>query len=144
MPVEAALRVTGLRLIKPGHYDEFFADEPERLKSCNIYRLAGAPSNISVFVEDGIITSIGAELSTEPGGATFRTDEGVALGDPEAAVRRAYQIRKEEPNIYSEPPDKELFVQGSSGNGIKFSIVEGKVVAINVGGRSISYVEGCL
>jgi hypothetical protein len=144
MPLEAALRASGLRLIKPGHYDEFFADEPERLTSCNIYRLAGAPSNISVLVEDGIITSIGVELSAEPGGAMFRTDKGVALGASEAAVRRAYKIRKEEPNIYSEPPDKELFAQSAGGNGIKFSIVDGKVLAINVGGRSIEYVEGCL
>ena len=144
MTLEAALRESGTRLRRPGHYDEFFADEPDRLKSCNIYRLAGMPPNISVFVENGIITSIGAELSSEQGSVTFRTEKGVALGDPEAAVRAVYKILKEEPNIYSEPPDKELFVKSSSGNGIKFSIVDGKVIAINVGGRSITYVEGCL
>lgn len=144
MTLEAALRASGLRLITPGHYDEFFADEPERLESCNIYRLAGAPPNITLFVEDGIVTSIGAELSAGPGGAMFRTDKGVGLGDPEGTVRRAYDIHKEEPNIYSEPPDKELFVRSSSGNGLKFSIIGGKVAAINVGGRSIAYVEGCL
>lgn len=144
MTVDAAMRASGLSLQKPGHYDEAFADEPGTLEACNIYGLVGAPSNVSVFVEKGLVTSIGTDLSKEPQAATFITDRGVKLGDPESAVRRAYKKLKTEPDIYSEPPDKKLFARGDDGNGIKFSIVGGKVDGIHVGGSSIQYVEGCL
>lgn len=143
MTISQAMRASGFRLIRPGHYDEFFADEPERLRACNIYGLVGAPANLSVFVEAGVISSVGVGQD-EGGSIRFVTDRGVGLGDSEAAVRRAYPRLEEEPDIYSEPPDKKLFFRGSRGNGIKFSIVGGVVTAMNVGGRSINYVEGCL
>lgn len=139
MKVAAAMRASGFSLKQPGHYDEFYADEPDTLAACNIYELVGAPDNLSVFVEHGIITSLGVGE-----GQRFETDRGVGVGDPEAAVRRAYPQLKEEPDIYSEPPDKKLFFRSSNGNGIKFSINSGRVSAISAGGASIAYVEGCL
>ncbi|HEX8532930.1 MAG TPA: hypothetical protein VF662_02080 [Allosphingosinicella sp.] len=147
MSVTAAMRASGFSLRRPGHYDEAFADEPDQLKACNIYELDGAPDNLSVFVENGIITSIGVgtgEGDGEGRAPRFVTDRGVGLGDPEAAVRRAYPKLHEEPDIYSEPPDKKLFYKAPGGNGIKFSINDGRVSAIGVGGASIQYVEGCL
>jgi hypothetical protein len=143
MSVGAAMKASGFSLKRPGHYDEFFADEPDRLTACNMYTLRGAPANLSIFVEEGVVTSIG--VGQEEGrGARFVTDKGVGLGDPEAAVRRAYPKLEQEPDIYSEPPDKKLFFRGPKGRGIKFSIVGGRVTGIDVGGRSINYVEGCL
>ncbi|HEX8579056.1 MAG TPA: SH3 domain-containing protein [Allosphingosinicella sp.] len=145
MTIEAAEAASGMGLVRPGHYDEAFADEPGRAQSCNIHGLVGAPANISVFVQDGIITSIGADLSEEGGaGSRLETDRGVGLGDSEDDVRRAYSKLEEKPDIYSEPPDKKLFFRGAGGNGIKFSIVNGRVTEIVVGGDSIEYVEGCL
>jgi hypothetical protein len=143
MKVGAATRASGFALKRPGQYDESFADDPERLESCNIHGLEGAPENLFVFVENGIVTSLGAGQA-EGSGSRFETDKGVGLGDPEAVVRRAYPRLEEEPDIYSEPPDKKLFVRAGNGHGIKFSINGGRVIGIDVGSSSIEYVEGCL
>lgn len=144
MPVETAMQASGFDLKKPGRYDEFNEDDPDALEACNIYQLVGAPSNLFVFVENGIVTSIGVGESDDARGARFKTDKGVSIGDPEKTVRSAYAKLEQEPDIYSEPPDKKLFYRSAGGNGIKFSIVGGKVVEIDVGGGSINYVEGCL
>jgi hypothetical protein len=143
MTVEEAEAASGLTLIRPGQYEEVFADEPDRLFSCNIHGLAGAPGNLSVFVEKGVVTSLGA-YRTEPGSVRFETNRGVGLGDTEEAVRRAYPDLAQEPDIYSQPPDKKLFHKRDDGTGIKFSIAGGRVVRIDAGGGSINYVEGCL
>ena len=144
MTVEEAERAAGVSLSRPGSYDEAFADEPGRILACNIHGVSGVPGNLGVFVENGIVTSVFAGISNESDAAPFRTDRGVALGDSEQAVRDAYAGLQEEPDIYSEPPDKKLFYKAGNGHGIKFSIGGGKVTEIAVGGRSINYVEGCL
>jgi len=137
-----ALVTTGFTLDPVGHYDEFFADEPGRLESCNIRSIKGAPSNLNLMVENGVITSLSVSLGNA--GARFETDRRVALGDSESAVRKAYPKLRQEPNIYSSPPDKMLIHRGPSGKGIRFAIVKGKVAEIAFGGQSIEYVEGCL
>jgi len=142
--VGPAMQASGFTLERPGHYDEYFSDEPERLAACNIHGLVGAPKNISVFIENGIITSLSVGQDEDGKGVRFETERGIGLGDTEAAVRKAYPRLREEPDIYSEPPDKKLFLKGERGNGIKFSIVGGRVVHMAFGGPSINYVEGCL
>jgi hypothetical protein len=144
MRVEEAEAASGLKLRFPGHYDDAFSDEPGRLQTCNIHGLVGAPDNVSVFVQEGIVTSMSTWLDENDRGEGFETDRGIGLGDTEEAVRRAYPSLEEEPDIYSEPPDKKLFFRRSDGKGIKFSIVGGKVRGITAGGSSINYVEGCL
>ena len=111
--------------------------------SCLAYKVVGGPRNIRMLVENGNITTVEAfEMTGQP---KFSTDRGVKLGDPESAVRAAYQELKQLPNIYSDPPDKMLFHYEPGGErGIKFAIVKGRVVEIAVGTRSIEYVEGCL
>ena len=144
MRVRAAMRASGFSLQQPGHYDEAFSDEPDRLAACNIHGLVGAPKNLSVLVENGVITSLSVGEEEDGSGVRFETERGIRLGDTEAALRKAYPRLREEPDIYSEPPDKKLFLKGEPGKGIKFSIVGGRVVAMAFGGPSISYVEGCL
>ena len=144
MRVRTAMRASGFSLEQPGHYDEAFSDEPDRLVACNIHGLVGAPKNISAFVENGVITSLSVGEEEDGSGVRFETERGIRLGDTEAALRKAYPRLREEPDIYSEPPDKKLFLKGAKGNGIKFSIVGGRVVAMAFGGPSINYVEGCL
>jgi hypothetical protein len=143
MSVRAAMRASGFALKRPGHYDDFMADEPDRLAACNIHTLIGAPENLTVFVENGVITSLSVGQDEKGKGARFETERGLGLGDTEAAVRRAYPRLRQEPDIYSEPPDKKLFFKEGS-HGIKFSIVGGRVVEMSFGGSSINYVEGCL
>lgn len=134
---------TGLKVKPVGSYDEFFTDEPDRLFECNIYEIVGAPKTLGIFVQRGIITSI--SISKYEGGAEgFKTTKGVTIGDTEQKVRKSYSKLTEEPDIYSEPPDKKLFYYAPNGNGIKFGINEGKVSDISVGQDSIEYVEGCL
>jgi hypothetical protein len=144
MGVRSAIRASSFSLERPGHYDDAFSDEPDRLAACNIYGLVGAPKNISVFVENGIITSLSVGEEEGGKGVRFETERGIGLGDTESALRRAYPKLREEPDIYSEPPDKKLFFKGDRGNGIKFSIVGGRVIEMSFGGPSINYVEGCL
>lgn len=142
--VEAAEAAGAMSLIRPGHYDDIFSDEPGRLRSCNIHNVSGAAPQLTIFVQEAAVTSVGAGLGEGGAGARFETDRGIALGDGEDAVRAAYPKLEEEPDIYSEPPDKKLFYRRGDGKGIKFSIVGGRVTRIDAGGNSINYVEGCL
>lgn len=130
---------TGLSLTPLETEGEAPTEDPE---ACIIRGVTGAPGNLSVFVEHGVITSVG--VSSSQGGPRFTTERGVGLGDSEAAVRRAYGKLEREADIYGGPSDKKLFYRPGRGRGIKFSIVGGKVVAMDAGGNSINYVEGCL
>lgn len=141
MTSAAASAASGLTLTTTGHYDGVAEPAEDGTVACNVYDLVGGPQAVSVFVEHGKVTSVGIG---GPGGAGFKTDRGVGIGDSEAALRRAYPKLEQKPDIYSEPPDKTLFFRDSGGMGLKFSIVGGKVAAIAAGGRSIEYVEGCL
>lgn len=135
--VDSAEHATGLKLRDDGHYTD--AGDG----SCLAYRVVGGPENLRMLVEGGVVTTV--EVYAEKGQPTFRTDRGVKLGDPEAAVRAAYKALKQLPDIYSEPPDKKLFFYESGGErGIKFDINDGKVSGMSVGTTSIEYVEGCL
>lgn len=142
--VEAAEAAGAMSLIRPGHYDEIFTEEPGRLRSCNIHNVTGAPPQLTIFVQDGAVTSVGAGLGEGGSGVRFETERGIALGDGEEAVRAAYPELEQEPDIYSGAPDKKLFYRRGDGKGIKFSIVGGRVSHIDGGGNSIDYVEGCL
>lgn len=134
---DSAQRASGLKIRDDGHYTD--AGDG----TCLAYEVVGGPKNLQMLVENGVVTTVEAYL--EPTGAVFRTDRGVKLGDPEFAVRKAYNHLKQLPDIYSEPPDKKLFYYEPGGErGIKFSINGGKVTGISVGSRSIEYVEGCL
>lgn len=134
---DSAEHASGMRLRDDGHYTDIGDG------SCLSYRVVGGPENLRMLVENGVVTTIEAYL--DPKQPVFRTDRGVRLGDPEAAVRAAYKDLKQLPDIYSEPPDKKLLHYERGGvRGLKFDINGGKVSGISVGTRSIEYVEGCL
>lgn len=134
---DRAQAASGMTIRDDGHYTE--AGDG----SCLAYEVIGGPKNLQMLVESGVVTTVEAYL--DPAGAVFMTDRGVKLGDPEAAVRKAYKGLKQLPDIYSEPPDKKFFHYEPGGErGIKFAINGGKVTGISVGSRSIEYVEGCL
>jgi len=134
---ESAEDASGMKLRDDGHYTDVGDG------SCLAFEVVGGPKNLRMLVESGVITTV--EAYADPSQPVFRTDRGVELGDPEAAVRKAYKALKQLPDIYSEPPDKMLFHYEPGGDrGIKFSINGGKVSGITVGTTSIEYVEGCL
>lgn len=134
---DSAQAGSGMKIRDDGHYTE--AGDG----SCLAFEVIGGPKNLQMLVESGEVTTVEAYL--DPKAPIFMTDRGVKLGDPEAAVRKAYKGFKQLPDIYSEPPDKKLFHYEPGGErGIKFSINGGKVTGISVGTRSIEYVEGCL
>lgn len=135
MTVEQASAASGLVLRDDGHYNT--------APACARYEVVDGPQNVNMLVERGVVTSITAYWLDE--GPMFMTDRGVGLGDTEAALRSAYTGLHEEPDIYSDPPDKKLFYFAPEGRrGIKFSINGGRISAITFGGESIGYVEGCL
>ena len=76
-----------------------------------------------------------------------KTAKGIAVGAPEADVRRAYPDARAEPHKYVDAPAKYLDWRpnGSDGAGIRFEIdADGKVSAIHAGRDPyLSYVEGC-
>jgi hypothetical protein len=134
------LAATGI-VVKPDERSAGTQEEQADAEACSIRGVVGGPENLAIFVESGVITSVG--VSSDQGAPRFVTDRGVGLGDSEAAVRRVYGSLKQEADIYGGPRDKKLFHRHDGEHGIKFSIVGGTVNAINVGGGSIEYVEGC-
>jgi len=134
---DSAQAASGMKIRDDGQY----TDEGDG--SCLAFEVIGGPKNLQMLVESGVVTTV--EAAFDPAAPVFMTDRGVRLGDPEAAVRKAYKGLKQLPDIYSEPPDKKLFHYEPGGErGIKFSINGGKVTGMSVGSRSIEYVEGCL
>ena len=121
--IDSAQAASGMKIRDDGHYTEFGDG------SCLAFEVVGGPKNLQMLVENGEVTTVEAYLDADA--PTFMTDRGVRLGDPEAAVRKAYQQLKQLPDIYSEPPDKKLFYYEPGGErGIKFSINGGKVTGI--------------
>lgn len=122
--------------------------EPE---TCDQFRPARAPAGMLVMIENGRLTRI--SLVDE---AQVRTDGGIGLGQPVAAVEAAYGARAaREAHEYQEAPaayltvwsggrPSALYVQDPLARGIRYEIGSGgRVEAIHAGGPSIQYVEGC-
>lgn len=79
-------------------------------------------------------------------GSPVKTAAGLATGESEAEVRRAYPDVTQEPHKYVEAPAKYLDWRPGGGNtGLRFEIdAQGKVSAIHAGREpEIEYVEGC-
>ncbi|MFC4256323.1 DnaJ domain-containing protein [Altererythrobacter xixiisoli] len=135
--VEAAMQASDLIIRDNGQY----TDVDDGI--CLGFEVVGGPPSIVMLVEEGKISTV--EAYSGNGAPVFTTDRGVSLGDPESAVHAAYTNLKEEPDIYSDAPDKKLIHYERGGQrGIKFSIQGGEVTGISVGTRSIEYTEGCL
>lgn len=135
--VESASQASGLTIRDNGQY----TDVDDGI--CLGFEVVGGPQSLFMLVESGKISTVEAYSGNDA--PIFTTDRGVSLGDPEAAVHAAYTNLKEEPDIYSDAPDKKLIHYERGGQrGIKFSIQGGKVTGIAVGSRSIEYSEGCL
>ena len=122
--------------------------EPE---SCDQFRPSQAPEGMLVMVEQGQLTRISLIREAE-----VKTDGGVGLGVPAAAVRAAYGDELQvSPHKYVEAPAEYLTVWAQGGGtdypvpgdsrGIRYEVDgTGKVAAVHAGGPSILYVEGCL
>lgn len=132
MTVSRAKSASGLTIQNDGDYDIVDYD-------CRRYEVVGGPSEISMLVEDGIVTSITAW------GKDFRTDRGVKIGDRESVVRSHYKSLEEEPDSYGAQGDKQLiYEERKDKSGVKFIVNSGFVSSITVGGSSLRYIEGCL
>jgi len=129
MTVAMAQSASGLTIRDDGFYDG----------GCRNYEVVGGPSEISILVEDGIVTSITAS------GGNFRTDQGVKIGDRESDVRAHYRTLEQEPDPYGADGDKQLIFEEREGkSGVKFIVNSGAVTSITVGGSSLRYIEQCL
>ena len=118
---------------------------------CTEFQPRRAPDGLWVMLEAGKLTRITlGELSS------VKSDKGLGLGDPAAAVKAAYGAEaKTTPHKYQDKPAEyitwwkggarsEPYVQDEAARGIVYEIDgTGKVGAIHAGGPSIQYVEGC-
>ena len=115
------------------------ASDDEFSESCKPYGVTGL-EGLGLIFADGRLDSIDINLK-----APWRTAAGIGLGDTEAAVRKAYGraiVRTK--NAYEDPPAAYLTIKGRHGRGIKFTTdSHRRIEAIDVGGESISYIEGC-
>lgn len=120
-------------------------------ESCDQFRPARAPEGMLVMIEEGVLTSI-----TLIDNASVKTDRGLGLGIPAAAVRAAYGDRLQAtPHKYEDAPAEYLTIWAKGGGpadrlvpphsrGIQYEVDSaGKVGSIHAGGPSILYVEGC-
>lgn len=114
-------------------------DDPDRCASVAYTTIDG--QQLLLMFEGSRVTSVYA------GGAapSVRTPEGVGVGSTDAEVRAAYPTATEEPAKYDDPPAHNLiFWRAPNESGLRFEIgSDSKVTAINAGGPSILYVEGC-
>lgn len=126
---------------------EGFASEPRPHEKDSLREWEGchyaefSASDVYALVVDGRVGSI--VVHTNSG---VQTDSGIAIGDDEASVRKAYAGLRRTPAPYVIEPEHELYFQpgGRKENGFRFSIdAHGKVSKIYAGGHSIEYSEGC-
>lgn len=117
--------------------------EPDR---CDEFRPSRAPEGMLVMIENGRLTRITLMRDSE-----LKTEEGLGVGDPAAAIRTAYGDGAiETPHKYVPAPAAYITVWRKRGppaeaRGIVYEIgAEGLVTHVHAGGPSIQYVEGCL
>jgi hypothetical protein len=120
-------------------------------ESCDTFRPERAPEDLSVMVENGVVTSLW--LSGE---SRLKTDRGFGVGDGAAAIKTAYGAAATvSPHKYSAAPAEYIttwvsgggtgYVQDPAARGISYHIGnDGRVQHVAAGGPSIQYVEGCL
>ena len=120
-------------------------------ESCDQFRPERAPDGMLVMIEDGLLTRISLI-----DGSKVKTDRGLGIGIPAAAVRDAYGTELQEtPHKYEGPPAEYLTMWAKDGGpidravppnsrGIQYVVDStGRVGSIHAGGPSILYVEGC-
>jgi len=106
-------------------------------KTCEEYATGGA-HHINFMIQENRVTRVSA-------GDGVATPEGVKVGDPVAAVHKAYPTLEKDDAPYGEPPAHDLYWWQTPTNGLRFEIDErGRVAAIHGGDESIRYMEGCL
>ncbi|HET9460027.1 MAG TPA: hypothetical protein VFO51_08620 [Sphingomicrobium sp.] len=118
---------------------------------CDQFRPERAPDGMLVMIEEGILSRISLLDDSK-----VKTDRGLGIGIPAAAVRAAYGTELQEtPHKYEGPPAAYLTVWTKGGGpadravpphsrGIQYVVdSSGRVGSIHAGGPSILYVEGC-
>lgn len=114
-------------------------------QACEQFHPARAPQGVLVMLEQGKLTRISLTRDS-----TLKTDAGLGLGAPAAAVKTKYGARVvSTPHKYVAAPAEYITVwaTGTGGEGslgIVYEVGEaGTVTAIHAGGPAIVYVEGC-
>lgn len=118
---------------------------------CDIFTPSRAPEELSVMVEDGILTRVSVSDDS-----TVVTDRGFGVGATAQAIKAAYgDAVSVEGHRYVEGGEYLTvwtggrptvpFVQDAAARGVRFETNEQDVVTtIHAGGPSIQYVEDCL
>jgi hypothetical protein len=112
-------------------------------EACWEVPIGGDRPGVYIMIQNGRVTSISISKDGQ-----VATEAGIRIGDPEAAVKRAYRGKlKIEGHAYNTPPAHYLTAfTADHRRGIKYSTDEmGRVEQIDAGlSRSIAYIEGCL
>lgn len=115
--------------------------EPE---VCEQFRPVRAPAGMLVMVQRDRLTRISIA-----GIARVKSDRGIGIGDPAAAVDSAYGASAiTSGHAYQESPAAYITIwsdtAAATARGIRYEIGgDGRVSHIHAGGRSIAFVEGC-
>jgi hypothetical protein len=108
---------------------------------CELFAPAGAPDGMLVMIENDKLTRI-----TLRAPSALKTARGFTIGDPAAAIKKAYGAAATvTPHKYDAAPAEYITVWTQpDSRGIVYEIgTDGKVKQIHAGGPSIQYVEGC-
>ena len=108
---------------------------------CEMFAPAGAPDGMLVMIENDKLTRI-----TLRAPSALKTARGFTIGDPGAAIKKAYGTAAQvTPHKYDPAPAEYITVwTQQDSRGIVYEIgTDGKVKQIHAGGPSIQYVEGC-
>ena len=101
-----------------------------------VYPSSGAP--FSLMVQNDRVTHISV------GSEDIHTRSGIHIGDAASKLRQLFKANLEiEPHKYQDNAFYYFVWDADRRHGIKFEIVEDKVVGINAGDQTIMLVEGC-
>ena len=119
--------------------------------ACDLYRPANAPEGVLVMIERDVLTSIIVRNNTE-----LRTDRGFGVGSNASEIKTAYGASTQvQAHRYVEgaeyitlwtanAPAANGYTENAAARGIRYETnAQGVVTAVQAGGPSIQYVEGC-
>ena len=108
---------------------------------CELFPPARAPEGMLVMIENDRLTRITLRQPSK-----LKTARGFTVGDPAAAIKKAYGAEAQvTPHKYEPAPAEYITVWTTPGSsGVVYEIgTDGHVRFIHAGGSSIQYVEGC-
>jgi len=120
-------------------------------EACDLYHPVTTPEGMLVMIERGVLTSVIVRNNTE-----LRTDRGFGVGSNASEIKTAYGANAQvQAHRYVEgaeyitvwtanAPAADGYTDNAAARGIRYETnAQGVVTAVQAGGPSIQYVEGC-